>query len=89
VEWSGAVAKGASVDFVVSATTETSLGVNLSALYIVDNNLAPVMSESYGFCELFLGTAGNQFFNSLWQQAARSGNHRYALVRGWQFRGLR
>ena len=73
VEWSGAVAKGASVDFVVSATTETSLGVNLSALYIVDNNLAPVMSESYGFCELFLGTAGNQFFNSLWQQAAAQG----------------
>ena len=59
VEWSGAVAKGASVDFVVSQTTETSLGINLSALYIVDNNLAPVMSESYGFCELFLGTAGN------------------------------
>ena len=73
VEWSGAVAKGASVDFVVSQTTETSLGINLSALYIVDNNLAPVMSESYGFCELFLGPAGNQFFSSLWQQAAAQG----------------
>jgi hypothetical protein len=73
VEWSGAVAKGASVDFVVSQTTETSLGINLSALYIVDNNLAPVMSESYGFCELFIGTAGNQFFSSLWQQAAAQG----------------
>lgn len=73
VEWSGAVAKGASVDFVVSQSTETSLGVNLSALYIIDNNLAPVMSESYGFCELFLGTAGNQFFSSLWQQAAAQG----------------
>lgn len=73
VEWSGAVAKGANVDFVVSQSTETSLGINLSALYIVDNNLAPVMSESYGFCELFLGTAGNQFFSSLWQQAAAQG----------------
>jgi len=73
VEWSGAVAKGASVDFVTSQSTETSLGINLSALYIVDNNLAPVMSESYGFCELFLGTAGNQFFSSLWQQAAAQG----------------
>src|SRR5436309_2585119 len=73
VEWSGAVAKGASVDFVVSQTTETTSGVDLSALYIVDNNLAPVMSESYGFCELFLGTAGNQFFSSLWQQAAAQG----------------
>jgi Pro-kumamolisin, activation domain/Bacterial Ig-like domain (group 3) len=73
VEWSGAVAKGASVDFVVSQTTETTLGIHLSALYIVDNNLAAVMSESYGTCELFLGSGGNQFFSSLWQQAAAQG----------------
>lgn len=73
VEWSGAVAKGASVDFVVSQTTEVTLGVNLSALYIVDHNLAPVMSESYGICELFLGPSGNQFFSALWQQAAAQG----------------
>jgi subtilase family serine protease len=73
VEWSGGVAKGASVDFVVSETTETTLGVHLSALFIIDNNLAPVMSESYGTCELFLGTAGNQFFSALWQQAASQG----------------
>jgi hypothetical protein len=67
------VAKGASVDFVVSQTTETTLGIDLSALYIVDNNLAPVMSESYGICELHLGQAGNQFYNALWQQAAAQG----------------
>jgi len=73
VQWSGAVAKGASVDFVVSQTTETTLGIDLSALYIVDNNLAPVMSESYGICELHLGAAGNQFYNLLWQQAAAQG----------------
>lgn len=73
VEWSGAVAKGASIDLVVSQSTETSDGVDLSALYIVDNDLAPVMSESYGECELGLGTAGNQFLNNLWQQAAAEG----------------
>src|SRR5439155_10793033 len=73
VQWSGAIAPNASIDFVVSETTETSLGVDLSALYIIDNNLAPVMSESYGFCELGLGTAGNQFYNSLWAQAAAQG----------------
>lgn len=39
VEWSGAVAKGANVDFVVSQSTETSLGINLSALYIVETIL--------------------------------------------------
>ena len=59
VEWSGAVAKGATVDFVVSESTETTAGIDLSALYIIDNNLAPVMSESYGACEATLG-AGRQ-----------------------------
>ena len=73
VSWSGAVAKNATIDFVVSATTEASLGVDLSALYIVDNNIAPVMSESYGECEATLGDAGNAFYNALWQQAAAQG----------------
>jgi len=73
VSWSGAVAKNATIDLVVSASTETSLGVDLSALYIVDNNLAPVMSESYGECEATLGNTGNAFYNALWQQAAAQG----------------
>ena len=73
VQWSGAVAPQATIDFVVSATTDTTDGVDLSAVYIVDNNLAPVMSESYGECELGLGTAGNQFYSALWEQAAAQG----------------
>ena len=73
VEWSGAVAPGATVNFVVTAATNTSLGVDLSAQYIIDNNLATVMSESYGACELAIGTAGNQFYNQMWQQAAAQG----------------
>ena len=73
VEWSGAVAKGATIKLVVSQSTETSSGVDLSAVYTVDNNLAPVMSMSFGNCELYLGTAGNQFFNNLWEQAAAQG----------------
>jgi len=73
VSWSGAVAKNATIDLIVSASTETSLGVDLSALYIVDNNVAPVMSESYGECEANLGNAGNAFYNALWQQAAAQG----------------
>src|SRR3984957_9868644 len=72
-QWSSAVARGATIDFVVSETTETTLGVDLSAEYIVDNNLAPVMSESYGICELNIGTTGNIFYNQLWQQASAQG----------------
>jgi len=73
VSWSGAVARSATIDLVVSATTESSLGVDLSALYIVDNNLAPVLSESYGECESTLGNSGNAFYNEVWQQAAAQG----------------
>ena len=31
------------------------------------------MSESFGECESGLGTTGNAFFNSLWEQAAAQG----------------
>ena len=72
-QWSGAVARGATIDYVVSQSTEVTQGTDLSAIYIVDNNLAPVMSYSYGQCELFLGTTGNAFYKSLWQQAAAQG----------------
>ncbi len=72
VEWSGAVAKGATIKFVVSASTNASDGVDLSNQYIVNHNVAPVMSVSFGACEAAMGT-GNQFYNSLWQQAAAQG----------------
>jgi subtilase family serine protease len=73
VQWSGAVAPGATIDYVVSESTPASQGIDLSALYIIEYNLAGVMSESYGNCESFLGTAGNAFYNSLWEQAAAQG----------------
>ena len=73
VEWSGAVAKGATIKFVVSKSTNSSDGVDLSAQYIVNQNLAAVMSTSFGLCEAALGSSGNSFLNSLWQQAAAQG----------------
>ncbi|MGA8538155.1 MAG: protease pro-enzyme activation domain-containing protein, partial [Terriglobales bacterium] len=72
VSWSGAVAKNATIDFVVSESTETTSGIDLSAIYIIDQNLAPVMSESYGFCEAGLG-GYNGFYYYLWEQAAAQG----------------
>jgi hypothetical protein len=73
VEWSGAVATGATIKLVVSTSTNGTDGVDLSALYVVENNVAPVLSESFGECELFLGTAGNSFENVIRQQAAAEG----------------
>jgi hypothetical protein len=75
VEWAGAIAPAATIDFVVTESSDTdgTPGIDGSALYIVDNNIAPILSESYGSCESALGTAGNAFYNSLWQQAAAEG----------------
>lgn len=73
VEWSGAVAKGASIKFVVSASTYATDGVDLSAQYIVSNLTAPVMSTSYGSCEAAMGSTELMFYKNLWQQAAAEG----------------
>ena len=72
-EWSGAVAKGATINLVVSKSTTASDGVDLSAEYIVDKNLAPVLSSSYGTCETEMTAGEKQLYPSLWQQAAAEG----------------
>src|SRR5205823_4355672 len=73
IEWSGAVAKNASIKFVVSASTSSSDGVFLSAQYAVNQNLAPVITVSFGACEAAIGASANRMINALWQQAAAQG----------------
>jgi hypothetical protein len=72
VQWSGAVAKNAQIILVVTEQPQTIgvAGVDLSALYIIDNNLAPVMSESFGSCER---GANNQLESFLWEEASALG----------------
>jgi len=72
-EYAGALARKAAVKFVTSASTATSDGIYLSAQYIVNQNLAPVMTTSFGSCEASMGAAENAFINALWQQAAAQG----------------
>ena len=72
VTWSGAVAPMATIKFVVSQSNFSD-GVDISAAYIVDHDLAPVMSTSYGLCESAMGPVATAFYNSLWQQAAAEG----------------
>jgi len=73
VEWSGAIARNATIKLVVSRSTYATDGVDLSAQYIVNNNLTPVMSTSFGACESAMGAAENAFYNNLWQQATAQG----------------
>jgi len=73
VEWPGAVAPLATIQVVVSASTASTDGADLSAQYIVSQNLAPVMSTSFGSCEANMTAAELTFYNNLWQQAAVQG----------------
>lgn len=68
-EWSGATAPDATIDLVIAPSTNSSFGGDVAAEYIVDNNLAPILSYSFGACEA--GTGG--FYGPLWQQAAAEG----------------
>src|ERR1035441_6705650 len=72
VEWAGAVAKGATIKYVVSASTMASDGITLSAQYAVGNNVASVITVSFGLCEAWAGIY-NPIYNALWQQAAAQG----------------
>lgn len=72
ITWAGAVAPGATIIGVASQSNFAD-GVDISAAYIVDHNLAPVMSTSFGNCEQTLGPVGLAFYKFLWQQAAAQG----------------
>ena len=78
-EWSGAVAPGATIDVVISSDTLVSSGVDLSSLFIVDQDLAPIMNTSFLGCEAALGS-DNEFYDELWQQAAAQGTSVFAVA---------
>src|SRR5438128_5781589 len=73
VAWAGAVAPGARVNLVVSATTNTTDGVDLSELYIIDNNVADIMTESFGSCEAAYTQNEADGMANLAEQAAAQG----------------
>src|ERR1700678_4129400 len=82
IQWSGAVAPGATINLVISGSTTTTFGGDTSAEFIIDNNLAKIIGYSYGECELGLGNAGNAFYAGSptvkdsvgeWKQAAAEG----------------
>lgn len=72
-EWAGAVAPGASIKVIISSSSGSSDGIDLSATYAVNNNVAPIISLSYGGCEASMGSTELAFYDSLWKQAAAQG----------------
>jgi len=73
VEVAGSVAPGATINLYTAADTAVQWGLLLAAERAVDDDAASVLSLSYGECERDLGTSGNQFWATLWEQAAAQG----------------
>ena len=73
VEEAGAVAPAATVDLVIAADTAVESGLYLAAEHAVYNNVAPVLSLSFGGCEAVQTASGNAFISGLWEQAAAQG----------------
>lgn len=67
IEWVGAVARNATIIYVYST------GAFLSAQYAIDENLAPVVSMSFGVCEAMESPAMLNSERSLAQQANAQG----------------
>ncbi len=73
LEVSGAIAPAATVNLYIAGTQPLQSSLEVAALRAVEDNQASVLSISYGGCEQQIGTAGNQFWNALWEQAAAQG----------------
>lgn len=67
IEWASGIAPGATIVFVTSGDVETS------ETYAVDNNVADVLSITYGDCESDIGAAAEATLNTMFQQAATQG----------------
>ena len=72
LEWSGAVARNASIIFVICDIT-TNSGVISSLQAAVNNTTAPVLSMSYGICESKAGQSFATSYETLIQQANAQG----------------
>jgi subtilase family serine protease len=68
VEWTNAVAKKATILYVFAGANSTTKNVFDSLAFAIDNNLAPVISISYGNCEAKL----TGFVNILQQEAQQA-----------------
>jgi subtilase family serine protease len=66
LEWSGAVAREANLIYVYSEDAD------YSAYYAIDNNFAPIISESFGLCEYQVASNHMGLYN--YQVEAKKGN---------------
>jgi hypothetical protein len=69
----GGIAPGATVILYTAADTYFDAGLFLAIGRAIDDNDVDILNVSFGGCESAQGAAGNQFINSVWEQAAAQG----------------
>ncbi len=70
LEWSGAMAPTASIIFVNALCTLPGTGCGVDAMtWAIDNNLAPIVTTSYGSCEVGWGASDIAAMQLLFKQA--------------------
>jgi subtilase family serine protease len=72
LEWANGIAKNANILFVTADFTVNN-GVEDSIAYAIDNNVAPILSTSYGLCELYETVSDMSAQNALFQLANAQG----------------
>jgi hypothetical protein len=70
---SGGIAPNANVILYTAADTTLQQGLFLAIQRAIDDNQADILNVSFGECESQLGASGNQYVESLWEQAAAQG----------------
>lgn len=79
VEYAGSLAPDATLNVIVSASTEFNQGIDLSTVYAVDYDVSPITSLSYGGCETlndtFYGGTVNLYAYAYEQGAAEGISH--------------
>jgi hypothetical protein len=72
LEWSGGIAKNANILFITASATSGN-GVFDAIFYAINNNVAPILSISYGGCEKDLSAADANTLANLFRQGSAQG----------------
>lgn len=74
IEWSGAIAPGATINFVYTGNgTTNNNGVFTAYQYAVDSKIGNIITISYGSCETALSSSDLSTFEQIGQEAASQG----------------
>jgi MYXO-CTERM domain-containing protein len=72
IEWSGAIAPNATIHYVFTGGPGDG-NVDNAGFYAVENNVAPIISESFGGCETYYTSADLDIYDSIYSAANLEG----------------